>query len=78
MTITNLRIKILTRHRLVIKDLRKPAGEIGIEVGANLSQKDALDMQRRFIKLKWDERRPGVYTIDHVALVVEPDYERKE
>lgn len=64
------------RYRVVIKDLRKPAGpDNRVKIGGDLSRTEAAATQKRFAKLKWDERRPGVLTIDHIALCVEPDVE---
>jgi len=62
------------RYRVVIKSLRDPPGSDNrVVVNSDLSQAEANSVQKRFAKLKWDERRPGVMTIDHVALCVEPD-----
>lgn len=67
------------RYRVVIKDLREAMvpGEPqnAVVVGRTLSQREADQMQKRFMRCKWDARRPGVFTIDHVALCVEVDDE---
>lgn len=60
------------KYRLVIKDLRQPTGEQHVVVvGDSMGLEEADQMQKRFAKLKWNHRRPGILTIDHVALVVE-------
>lgn len=62
------------KYRLVIKDLRKPAGADNcVKVVGDTSKRAAEIAQERFTKLRWDQRRPGVLTIDHIALCVEID-----
>lgn len=58
--------------RVVIKNLKEP-DKPSIVVVSGLSEKDAVATQKRFTKLKWDLRRPSVYTIDHIALCIEED-----
>lgn len=62
----------MSTHRVVLKDLRAgPSGGI-VVVASGMSQKEAERIQKLFMKAKWDPRRPGIFTIDHVALCVEP------
>ena len=63
-----------SKQRLVIRDLREPT-ETGprVIVHNNLSMTEADQMLRRFTKLKWTQRRDRVWTIDHVALLIEFD-----
>ena len=58
------------KYRLVIKDLNT---DDRVVVKSDQYLNDARVIQRRFTKLKWEERRPGVFTIDHIVLIVEPD-----
>jgi glycerol-3-phosphate cytidylyltransferase-like family protein len=60
------------RYRVVLKDMRKPRGSV-IEIDDNLSKSDADRLLEQFTKLSWIPRRPGVYTIENVVLLVELD-----
>lgn len=64
------------KYRVVIKDLREPDGRrkaSRVVISDGLSQADSQALLKRFPKLKWSERRPGILTIDHIALVIELD-----
>lgn len=64
----------MSRHRVVIRSLKDATvGGPRVVIGSNLSKRDAEQMQKRFIRLKWEARRPDIYTIDHIALSIELD-----
>lgn len=69
------------KYRVVIKSLREPDGRCEaprVVVDSGLSLTSAASLLKRFPKLRWTERRPGVLTLDHISLVVERDPGPKE
>lgn len=61
---------MVVNKSVYIRDLREPEDGPRIVVADNLSLTEARTIQNRFMRLKWTERRPDVYTIDHLALCV--------
>lgn len=58
--------------RVVIRSLKEATLDgPRVVIGSNLSPKEAERMLRTFTKLKWEERRPGAFTIDHIMLCIE-------
>jgi len=62
------------KFKVVLRDLKNPRDGPQIEIGNNLSKTEAERLQKRFAKLDWEERRPGIMTIDTIALIVEIDH----
>jgi hypothetical protein len=63
----------MTKQRLVIRDLRQPRDTPPVVIEGSMTLREAAALQQRFTKLKWDRRRPYVYTIGDIALCVEPE-----
>lgn len=61
---------------LVIKNLNEP-GQL-VVIGQERNLRDAAAMQKRFLGLKWEQRREHVYTIGSIALSVDIGGERPQ
>lgn len=57
------------KYRVVIKSLRHPHQRV--VVTEQNTRANAETVLHRFRKLKWEERRPGVFSIGDVILVIE-------
>jgi hypothetical protein len=60
------------KYEVVLKDLRQPDSPVLVVASALTTLRGAESIGANFRRAKWSERRPGVYTIDHLALCVAP------
>jgi len=55
---------------VVLKNLQDPHGRVAV-ARSEVNEKDAVALQKRFMKLKWTERGRNLYTIGDVVLTIE-------